>query len=323
MPYCKLTGISRTFCAVKTNYTEMGCIIAALLFVATTPKTSDEVFIAFSRCLSKEILDEVWACKLSTRTRKLKVHSNENINCAITDLQLSVKMLCSYRNILIGLGVVSSVLCDDSQDHYHGISIYDSDPTREQLGREPLRISSSTTTHAATNSLTENAISTPSMYIPDISELFNDLDDEKLMSPSTLPFPAPQKPSNSTTASMFSPLFTTASIASFASQPDPIKAALDWLTSTANSTSSNGKSMTSTSSTESMSSSHTTTTSMTNTEPAKAALDWLTSGLGDKSPTPATTTDSEHSSIVSGILSGLEATHTSAAAANRLSLGFW
>ena len=49
----------------------------------------------------------------------------------------------------------------------------------------------------------------------------------------------------------------------------------------------------------------------------------LTSGLDDKGAIAATTTDLKHSSIVSGILSDLEATHTSAAAANRLRVGFW
>ncbi|KAM0710710.1 hypothetical protein Q7P35_001448 [Cladosporium inversicolor] len=59
------------------------------------------------------------------------------------------------------------------------------------------------------------------------------------------------------------------------------------------------------------------------TDPAKAALDWLNSGLDDKSATAAKITDSKHSSVVSSILSGLEATHTSAAAADRLRVGFW
>lgn len=267
-------------------------------------------------------------------------------------------MLPNYQIILLGLSAASSVLCDSPDYYDHGVLISDPSitPEHESLSFTNLNRSSdidittlleddedtivntddakygdhshsdtSKTSHPATNSSTGFTTYTPGGAFPDAWALVDDLDNEMSTSLSTPRFSATHEQFDRSIASATSPSSTIPSVVPSIGVPNSAKAALDWLTSTSNSTGPNGKSATLTSSTGSTSPSPgpTTTTSTKTTDPAIATLDCLTSDLDDKSENQATTTDSKHSSGVSAILSDSEATHTSAAAANRLGLAFW
>jgi hypothetical protein len=128
---------------------------------------------------------------------------------------------------------------------------------------------------------------------------------------------------SSTTSTTSSPT-TSPSITSSISTLDLVKAVLDKLASTTDSSRSNSKSAFLAPSTTSISQHHTTTTSTTTVDPVEAASKWLTSGQDGKSPSPTTTSDSKHSDVVvCAVLSKLEATHTSAAIAIGRGVGFW
>ncbi|GAB7327398.1 hypothetical protein MBLNU13_g11262t1 [Cladosporium sp. NU13] len=193
-------------------------------------------------------------------------------------------------------------------------------PTLTAISRRPHKLP-----QAATNSSTGSTTHTPADSLPDPWELVHDLGDEITMSLSASRFLATQEPFDRSTAFATLPSSTAPCVVPPKSAPIPIKAALDWLTSTPNSISSDSKSasVASITSTTRTGPHQTTKVPVTTTDAAKAALDWLTSGLDDKSATPTTTIDLKDSSVVSEILSNVEATHTSAAAANRLKLGFW
>jgi hypothetical protein len=129
---------------------------------------------------------------------------------------------------------------------------------------------------------------------------------------------APNTTSTPTPASNKTPTATSPTGSSHtistASAWDPIKAALNWLTSATTSTSSSSKC--------------TNSASISTTDPAQVALDWLTAattstGLECASTLSTTTTDSRCSDDASAIVAQLEATHTSYAAAGRLRPGFW
>jgi hypothetical protein len=123
----------------------------------------------------------------------------------------------------------------------------------------------------------------------------------------------------STSASSRASTCTTSSthcshVVSTTSAWDPIKAALNWLTSATTSASSSSKC--------------TDSASISTTDPARVALDWLTSATHSAglygTGTPSTTTrELMYSDDASAIVAELEATHTSYAAAGRLRPGFW
>jgi len=267
-------------------------------------------------------------------------------------------MLLNYRIILLGLSTASSVLCDSPEYYDHGVSISDPIFTREHESssspilhpssdiemttwpedNEDTIVSINDVQHdhdshsdtlpaaqTATNSSTKSTTHASADSLPDAWVVVDDLDDDMFMSLSTPLFLATHERFGKSTASATPPSSMTLSVVPSTSVSNPVKAALDWLTSPSNSTRPSGKGATLTSSTDSTSPDPipTTTISTKTTDPVKAALDWLTLGLDDMGAIAATTTDLKHSSIVSGILSGLEATHTSAATANRLRVGFW
>lgn len=263
-------------------------------------------------------------------------------------------MLLNYRTILLGLSVASSVLCDSPSHSGHGalISHPSFTPKHDALSSTNLHPSSDTditarpeddedtiasiddaqhekhphsdtlmAAQAATISSTVFAPHTPTASLPDPWALVDDLDNEMF----TPRFPATNGSFDRSTSSTTLLSSTTPSAVPSNDGLDPVKAALDWLTSTSNSTNYDGKSASAASkSSTSLTGPHSTTNaSVATTDPAKAALDWLTSGVDDKSSIPPTPTDPRHSNTASGILSELETTHTSAAAADKLRMGFW
>lgn len=239
-------------------------------------------------------------------------------------------MLLNPRIILLGLSAVSSGLADGSQESDHGISISDEYPSTIDFFSSSGTDATWSDNDEDTDVSINDAQPKDHSHSDDFSDFLEEIDDN-ISTAFTTPWPsAAAHGTNNSTTSTTSPSSATSSVASSIGALDPIKAALDWLTSMPNSTSSTGQSASSVSisSTSCTGPHHTTTASTkTATDPAKVALDWLTSGLDDKSTPPttatATTTDLKHSNVVSSIISELEATHTSAAAANRLRPGFW